>query len=317
LCVQPGCRYVAGSRNGARGSTVTVASMTGFARREGGDEQLAWTWEVKSVNARGLDVRLRLPSGMEALETRVRSAVQGVCTRGTVNVTLSLDRGQGLPSFQVNREMLDQLLQLSREIAGETEVAPPRADGLLSIKGVLQTADAPEEDPDVVAARQERMLADLDAVLADLAAARRAEGERLETAALTHLDEIAGLIDTARASAAAQPGALRERLRRQVAELLETDAGFSEDRLAQEAAILASKTDVREELDRLAAHDAAVRELLTQGGAIGRRLDFFCQELNREANTVCSKSADTALTRTGVALKNAVEQLREQVQNIE
>jgi len=291
--------------------------MTGFARREGGDDQLAWTWEVKSVNARGLDVRLRLPGGMEALETRVRSAVQGVCTRGTVNVALSLDRGQSQPTFQVNREMLDQLLRLSREIAAETEAAPPRVDGLLNVKGILQTAESPAEDPDVVAARQERMLADLDGALADLDAARRSEGERLTAAALAHLDEIAGLIDTARASAAAQPDALRERLRRQVAELLETDVGLSEERLAQEAAVLASKADVREELDRLAAHDAAVRDLLTQGGAIGRRLDFFCQELNREANTVCSKSADTALTRTGVALKNAVEQLREQVQNIE
>ncbi|SDF60355.1 TIGR00255 family protein [Limimonas halophila] len=291
--------------------------MTGFARRDGGDDQVAWTWELKSVNARGLDVRLRLPNGMEALEQRVRSAVQGVCTRGTVNVTLSLDRGQTQPSFQVNREMLNQLLALSREIAGETEVAPPRVDGLLNIKGVLQTADTPEEDPDVVGARQEKMLADLDGALAELGEARRAEGERLKTAAMAHLDEIAGLIDTARASAAAQPDALRERLRRQVAELLDTDVGLSEDRLAQEAAVLASKADVREELDRLAAHDAAVRELLTQGGAIGRRLDFFCQELNREANTVCSKSSDTALTRTGVALKNAVEQLREQVQNIE
>lgn len=295
---------------------VTVASMTGFARREGGDETLTWTWEVKSVNARGLDIRARVPSGMEALEARARAAVPKVCARGNVTVSLSVDRGERKVRLQVNREMLDQLVRLTRELKEEVDAAPPRLDGLLAVRGVLETVEE-SEGTEVQSSRESQMTADLEAVLAELAEARRAEGEHLKRTALAHLDEIARLTTDAKACASAQPDALRERLRRQIRDIMDAEPNLPEERLAQEAAVIATKADVREELDRLDAHDTAARELLEQGGAIGRRLDFLCQEFNREANTLCSKAQDVELTRIGLALKNAVEQLREQVQNIE
>ncbi len=290
--------------------------MTGFARREGGDGAVTWTWEAKSVNAKGLDLRVRVPSGLDALEPKVRATVPQYCARGSVNVSLSVDRGARPVELQVNRNVLDQVLALATEVQQRTDAAPPRVDGLLGIRGVLETAETPEAE-DVRAAREARMAADLDGLLADLAAVRRDEGARMAASVHGHLDELTRLAGEARQTAEAQPAALRERLRRQVADLLDAQAGVPEERLAQEAAILASKADVREELDRLDAHLAAARELLGDGGVIGRRLDFLCQELNREANTLCSKAQDVALTRTGLALKNGVEQLREQIQNIE
>lgn len=295
---------------------MAVASMTGFARREGGDGTVTWTWEVKSVNARGLDLRVRLPSGVDSLEPVLRREVGKVCARGSVNVSLSLDRGEGATRLRVNRALLNELAALGREVADGDAVLPPRLDGLLAVRGVVETVEAAESAEDR-AARESALAADLPPLLADLAEQRQAEGARLKALVLAHLDTIAARTAEARASAEAQPEALRARLRRQVAELLDAGAALPEERLAQEAALLASKADVREELDRLAAHEAAARELLDAGGAIGRRLDFLCQELNREANTLCSKAQEIALTRTGLALKTAVEQLREQVQNIE
>ena len=295
---------------------MTVASMTGFARREGGDAQQTWVWEAKSVNGKGLDVRVRVPSGLDRLEHEVRGRVPKVCARGNVNVSLTVERGERRQQLQVNREMLDQLVRLTRELREEVDAEPPRLDGLLAVRGVLETVEEPEDDA-TREAREQAMIADLQGLLDDLAAARVQEGTALHQMAGSHLDEIARLTEEARQCAASQPEALRERLRRQVQELLDTRTGLSEDRLAQEAALLASKADVREELDRLDAHITAARELLGEGGAIGRRLDFLCQEFNRETNTLCSKAGDVALTRIGLSLKNAVEQLREQVQNIE
>lgn len=295
---------------------VSVASMTGFARREGGDAKLTWIWEAKSVNGRGLDVRCRLPSGMEGLETKVRAAVPRFCVRGNVTVSLTLDRGERAMRLQVNRDMLDQLIRLTREVQQEVEAEPPRLDGLLSVRGVLETVEESDE-PGTLEAREARMAEDLEHLLEQLAQTRRQEGARLKAMAQSHLDHISELTAEAAATAEAQPDALKARLRRQLDELLEMDTGVSEERLAQELALLISKSDVREELDRLIAHETAARELLEEEGAIGRRLDFLCQEFNREANTLCSKAQDVTLTRIGLALKNAVEQLREQIQNIE
>lgn len=299
-----------------RHSAVTVASMTGFARREGGDAQQTWVWEAKSVNGKGLDVRVRVPSGLDRLEHEVRGRVPKVCARGNVSVSLSVERSERRMQLQVNREMLDQLVRLTRELREEVDAEPPRLDGLLAVRGVLETVEEPEDEA-AREAREQAMIADLQGLLDDLAAARLQEGRALNQMAESHLAEIARLTEDARQCAASQPEALRARLRKQVEDLLETRTGLSEDRLAQEAALLASKADVREELDRLDAHVSAARELLADGGAIGRRLDFLCQEFNREANTLCSKAGDVALTGIGLSLKNAVEQLREQVQNIE
>jgi len=312
-----------GRASQARGFCSTVAnesaavhSMTGFARRDGGDDTASWTWEVKSVNGRSLDVRARLPLGYESLDPVVRSAVTKACTRGNLQVNLSLKRGSAPMKLQVNEELLQQVLDLMAELGSRTAAEPPRLDGVLGLRGVLEAVEE-EDSAERQAARLKNLERDLNAVLEALVAMRAAEGARLLRLASGHLDEIERLAQAARACAATQPEALRQRFREQLALILEENTGVSEDRLAQELAILTGKADVREELDRLDAHVAAARELLQQGGAVGRKLDFLCQEFNREANTLCSKSADVELTRIGLDLKSSIEQLREQIQNIE
>jgi len=293
--------------------------MTGFARREGGDARVTWSWEIKSVNGRSLDVRCRVPSGHERLEAAARAALPKACARGNVSIALSVGRGDVAPGLRVNRDLLDQVIALAGELEsslGSGRVAPPRLDGLLAIRGVLETANE-DEPAEETAAREAAMQGDLEAALDDLVAARRGEGTHLKAAVEAHLTTVETLTAAAAACAATQPDALRERLKTQVEALLDSVPALPEDRLAQEAALLIARGDVREELDRLGAHVAAARALLAEGGTVGRRLDFLCQEFNREANTLCSKSSDVGLTRIGLDLKSAIEQLREQVQNIE
>jgi len=293
-----------------------IASMTGFARAEGGDESLRWAWEVKSVNGRGLDIRCRLPAGLDILEPAVRAAVPERCARGNVTVALTVSRGAAAPRVRVNREVLDQLLQVIAELSDRVEASPPRLDTLLAVRGVVEVIEE-DEDETGRAARLERLGVDLGVALDALRAARAAEGACLAELLRGHLDEIERLRAAAAGAAAARPEALKARLRSQLDALLEAAPALPEDRLAQEVAVLVARGDVREELDRLAAHTAAARALLAAGGPIGRRLDFLCQEFNREANTLCAKSADVELTGIGLGLKAAVERLREQVQNIE
>ena len=290
--------------------------MTGFARAEGSDGSLQWTWEIRSVNGRGLDVRCRLPAGMDSLDLKARKEIAARLRRGNVNLTLSTSRTSASSGFTVNRELLEALLELAGEYAGRTDVEPARLDGLLAFRGVLEPVEQ-QDDEETLARREELMLSDLDRLVGDLSRARAEEGARLLEVLRSQLDEMERLRDRAADSIAAQPDALRARLRAVVEELLETSSALSADRLAQEAALLAAKADIREELDRLAAHIASARDLLEEGGPVGRRLDFLCQELNREANTLCSKSADVELTRLGLDLKVAIEQFREQVQNVE
>ena len=290
--------------------------MTGFARQEGGDDSLTWTWEVKSVNGRALDIRCRIATGYEALEPVVRTTAPKHVSRGNLQINLSVSRAETPLKLKINRDVLDQLLAALRELDGEIEAAPPRLDGLLAIRGVVEALEE-EEPAEARAEREAAMQEDLGCLLAALAANRRAEGERLSEIVERHLSTITALVTAASECAAAQPDALRERLRSLLEELLEATPALPEERLAQEAALLVGKADVREELDRLRAHVAAARDLLSAGGAVGRKLDFLCQELNREANTLCSKSPDVALTRIGLDLKSAIEQLREQVQNLE
>ncbi len=293
--------------------------MTGFARREGGDAKVTWSWEIKSVNGRSLDLRCRIPNGYEPLEAAAREAAPKHCARGNVSITLSVGRAEAVPSLRVNRDLLDQLVRLAGELESRADgktLAPARLDGLLGVKGVLEVVEE-EDSGDETAARMAAMRKDLQTALKELSAARRAEGKHLKAAVETHLQTIEELTDKAAASAEAQPEALKARLKSLVEELLEAVPALPEERLAQEAALLAARGDVREELDRLRAHSAAARELLEGGGTVGRRLDFLCQEFNREANTLCSKASDVELTRLGLDLKSAVERLREQVQNIE
>lgn len=290
--------------------------MTAFARAAGSGGGVSHLWELKSVNGKGLDLRLRLPSGYDHLDTAVRATIGRRLRRGNVSVTLTIDRVGGAAGFRVNREALAQVVALARELATELDVAAPRLDGLLAIRGVLESGEA-EETPAERETRSAGLLASCECALDQLVAMREAEGARLAEVIATRLDEISAFVRQAEASAAAQPDAAKARLQALLAALLEASPPIPEERLAQEVALVVARADIREELDRLAAHVDAARALLMEGTAIGRRFDFLCQELNREANTLCSKSADLDLTRIGLALKAAIEQLREQVQNVE
>ena len=290
-----------------------LSSMTGFARREGGVDGVSWVWEARSVNGKSLDLRLRTPAGFERLETVARAELAKRFRRGNVTLNLSLGRSETGSALRINREVLDQLVALVREVNGDT--APVQVDALLGIRGVVETADSASAE--LNAAVEAEAGAAVAPLLDDLLAARLEEGERLRDVLAAQIDHIAELVGQARASAAAQPEALKARLKAQLDLLLEARPPLAEDRLAQEVALLVGRSDVREELDRLDAHIGQARGLLAAGSGVGRRLDFLCQEFNREANTLCSKAADVALTRIGLDLKAVIEQFREQIQNIE
>ena len=295
---------------------MNVASMTGFARSEGHADGLGWVWEIKSVNSKSLDLRCRLPAGYDALEPGLRTMLAERLKRGAVTVSFTTTKALTAAPLRVNRAALAEIMVLAKELASETGAAPPRIDGLLALKGVLESG---EEAVDETAndRRRAAMQRDFGVALDALAAMRRAEGKRLVPVLEARLAEIAALAAKAERTSAAQPAAAKARLREQITTLLEAVPAIPEERLAQEAALIVARGDIREELDRLVAHVDAARALVNEGGAIGRRLDFLCQELNREANTLASKSPDLELTRLALDLKAAIEQLREQVQNIE
>jgi len=288
--------------------------MTGFARASGQDETASWAWEARSVNGRSLDLRVRVPSGWEPVYPLARAAAGKRFKRGSVSLTLDLRRSAAIPEMHVNEAFLAQLIGLCATPPPGAVKAKPRVDALLTVRGVVEPAQEAGADKEE---RREAILETLAATLDQLDAARREEGGRLNAILVEHLARMDTLAEAAARSAAAQPEALAQRLRRQVEELLSASPALDENRLAQEAALLASKADVREEIDRLTAHIAAARTLIEEEGAAGRKLEFLCQELNREANTLCSKSADIALTRIGLDLKSTIDQFREQVQNIE
>lgn len=295
---------------------MSVASMTGFARAEGQDATVSWAWEIKSVNGKSLDLRFRLPPGYDQLEVPMRAALAQRFKRGNVSISLNIVKAAASGGLRINREALAQIIGLAKEIETQLDVAPARIDGILSLRGVLDSGEEPA-DPEAHEKRVALIQKDGERALDELAGMRLGEGARLKDVLESRLGEIEDFVAAAESSAAAQPEALKIRLRELVRTLLDASPVLPEERLAQEAALLVAKADVREELDRLTAHIAAARDLLAEGAAIGRRFDFLCQEFNREANTLCSKSADVELTRVGLALKASIEQLREQVQNIE
>ncbi len=292
-----------------------VASMTGFARAEANHGDWRIVWELRSVNGKGLDVRLRLPTGLESLEFDARRKPASRLTRGNVQMSLQVQRGASPPQRAINRQTLLAYVAEARWLVTEGHASPPTADGLLALKGVLDST--PDEALDAEAELASAALDTLDRALEDLASARAAEGAEIASVLVRRLDEMAGLAAAAEADPARTVNAIRARLRGQVEALLSASAVVDEGRLAQEAALLATRADIREELDRLHAHIAAARALLSEGGAIGRRLDFLSQEFNRESNTLCAKSNAASLTAIGLQLKVVVDQFREQVQNIE
>ncbi|MEQ9640522.1 MAG: YicC/YloC family endoribonuclease [Alphaproteobacteria bacterium] len=290
--------------------------MTGFARRSGEHDGSTWTWEVRSVNGRGLDVRCRL-NGFEALEAVARQTVGKRFKRGSMSLNLQVVRAAGMSQVRVNEEVLQAVLaQLERLRELDVEATSATLDGILGLKGVLEQVDEPESEDEKVA-REAALLKGLEAALGDLAGHRAHEGGQIAAIVADQLAEIERLTQEAQELAAVRPERIAERFRAQLDELLGGNSPIAEERLAQEIALLAIKADVREELDRLVAHIATARELLAKDGAVGRQLDFLAQEFNREANTLCSKSSDTTLTRVGLALKSTIDQFREQVQNVE
>jgi uncharacterized protein (TIGR00255 family) len=290
--------------------------MTGFARGHGVCGAYGWTWELKSVNAKGLDLRLRLPPGWESVEAPVRTTSAQVLARGTIHGLLSVDRQGIAPIVRVNEAVLAAVLDTMKSLAGRLDAAEPRLDGILSLKGVMEVIEPDEREEDRMAA-EAAVIAGFRATIAELAVMRRREGEVLQRVLSQRIREIAALAARADAAPGRRPEAIKARIREQVAMLLDASNRFDPDRLHQEAILIASKADIREEVDRLASHVAQVERLIGEGGAVGRRLDFLAQELNREANTLCSKSNDVELTNIGLELKGVVEQFREQVQNLE
>jgi uncharacterized protein (TIGR00255 family) len=291
--------------------------MTGFARTEGQSAGCSWTWEVRSVNGKGLEVRSRLPAGFEALEPQVRQRIAGTLKRGNIGANLTVAWIERPAGVRVNTEALHQIVALLPDIQRRLpDCLPPSPDGLLNLRGIIEIVDE-QPTEETRAALDEAILDGLDQSLGSLAAMRRDEGARMATVLEGHLERIAGLCREANGLAAAQPAAIMARLVEQVGALISTIPALPEDRLAQEVALLATKADLREELDRLKAHHEAARALVAGGGPVGRKLEFLCQEFNREANTLCAKSVDVQLTRVGIDIKATIDQLREQVQNIE
>lgn len=289
--------------------------MTGFARVEGALGAWSWAVEARSVNGRNLEARFRGPNGFDALERVVRDGAQARFARGQIQIALQARRAESGGGVRINGELLDQLVRLAADYGERPGVDRPRLDGLMAIRGVIEVAEE-TDTPEVRAAVEAAMGQSILAVLDGLATSRLAEGTALAPVLAAQVDRIAELVQQAEAEAAAQPAAIRERFERRMAELI-ADPRPLEDRILAEAAVMAGKADIREELDRLAAHIDAARALLTGDGAAGRRLDFLIQEFMRETNTLCSKSATVALTALGLELKATIEQFREQIQNVE
>jgi uncharacterized protein (TIGR00255 family) len=295
---------------------MALSSMTGFARGQGLAGAYAWSWEVKSVNAKGLDLRFRLPAGWDSVEVPVRARAVEKLSRGTVYANLAVERKGVQPTVKVNERVLGAVLSTLKGLSGKVDAGPPSLDGILSLKGVIEVTEEDEREEDHRAA-EAAIIAGFEHTLTSLVAMREAEGAMLGGVLSTRLGEIAALAQRAESAPGRKPEAIRARLAEQVATLLSANERFDSDRLHQEAVLLAAKADIREELDRLASHVAQAQKLLSDGGATGRKLDFLAQELHRESNTLTAKANDVDLTNIGLELKSVVEQFREQVQNLE
>jgi uncharacterized protein (TIGR00255 family) len=295
---------------------MALQSMTGFSRRDGQIGRYQWAWELRSVNGKGLDARLRLPAGFDRLELEARRVLSGHFTRGNIQAGLTLQIGEAQVQAIVNQPALDAVLALKSRLAAHLDPAPLRLDTLLGIRGVIDFKDE-SDDPAEVEALDRSLLDGLASAADGLKAMREAEGAALSVVLLAQVATIEDLAELIEKDPSRRPDQIRARLDGQVAAILEAASSLDRDRLYTEVALIATKADIREELDRLGAHIAAARSLIAGGGPVGRKLDFLSQEFNREANTLCSKSNDVALTAIGLDLKAVIDQLREQVQNVE
>lgn len=293
---------------------AALSSMTGYARADGLSAGMAWLWELKTVNAKGFELRLRVPPGFDALETLARSRIAASIRRGTIQASLNLQRSQATQTLRINRANLEALIVAVAEIEVPDRMRPASLDGLLAVPGVVEQADRAERDDGVLA---QDMMAGLDTALDRLVAVRSQEGEALGTVLRARLAAIARFTQAADQAPGRKPEAIRERLGQRISTLMADVPALDETRLLQEAILMAAKADVREELDRLVMHRTAAAALLDQGGAVGRRLDFLAQELSREAGTLCAKANDGELTLIGLDLRTQIDQFREQVQNLE
>ncbi|MFW8634701.1 YicC/YloC family endoribonuclease [Cribrihabitans pelagius] len=298
---------------------MTIRSMTAFASAQGSAGAHSWSWEIRSVNAKGLDLRLRVPDWLEGLEAHIRSYLGKALARGNVSLTLRISRSEeGAGQVQVNRAVLDSVMAALAEVKAAADhnhaaVRPASAAEILAIRGVAEQA-AGEDDPAPLVALLSK---ELETLVAEFVQMREAEGAALAVLLQERLDGIEALTAEAASRADARKDKVAEALKANLARVLDNAEGADPARVAQELALIAVKADVSEELDRLGAHVEAARGLLAKGGAVGRKLDFLMQEFNREANTLCSKSQDSRLTETGLELKTLIDQMREQVQNIE
>jgi len=295
---------------------MALSSMTGFARSHGASGPYAFEWELKSVNAKGFDLRMRLPPGWDDLEALTKKRASQVLSRGTVYANLNVRRTAAASTIRVNEEVLASIVKVAGTLAGKLDAVAPSIDGLLGIKGVIEVVEPESSEAEDVAAK-EAATAAFEQAITDLVEMRRREGISLGQILSQRMDEIEQLAKKAEAAPGRKPEAIKARLADQIAALLESSDRFDPDRLNQEALLMATKADIREELDRIASHSAQAREMIARGGPVGRRLDFLAQEFNREVNTCCSKSNDVELTNIGLEMKNVVEQFREQVQNLE
>ena len=295
---------------------MPLSSMTGFAHADGADGAYRWVWELRSVNGKGLDIRLRVAAGFEQIEGVARERLAKALSRGNVQVLLTAQPISGGTRLRINEAVLADVIQAMEQIGERVSLTPPTLDGILAIRGVADYVD-PAADEATRAATSAAVVTSLDEAIAGLAADRDREGRAIATVLSARLDEIARLTREAEAAPARKPEAIRARLAEQVAELMEASPALDPDRLHQEAVLIATRADIREEIDRLDAHVAAARALIAEGGAVGRRLDFLAQEFNREVNTLCAKANDRTLTAIGLSLKAIVDQFREQVQNVE
>jgi len=295
---------------------MALSSMTGFARSHGTSGPYGFEWELKSVNAKGFDLRIRLPPGWDEIEAMVRKRSAEVLSRGTVYANLTVKRLNAASVVRINEDVLDSVLKVAGVLAGKIDAVAPSIDGLLSIKGVLEVVE-PETDEAGEKAAKTAAAGAFEQALRSLVDMRKREGIALGQILSQRMDEIESLAAKAEAAPGRKPEAIKARLAEQIASLLETSDRFDQDRLSQEAILIAAKADIREELDRIASHVSQARELIGKGGPVGRRLDFLAQEFNREVNTCCSKSNDLELTNVGLEMKNVVEQFREQIQNLE